>query len=67
MPIKAISHVGFNCKNLDACIDFYCKILGARVKFYLTYGDMVDDLRRQCAESKKSRTAIYGGASEICR
>ena len=53
MQIKAISHIGFNCKDLDASADFYCKILGARVKFYLTYGDVADDLRRQCAELKK--------------
>lgn len=48
--IKTISHLGFNCKNLQKTMDFYCNILGATEKFYLTYGDIADDKVKESKE-----------------
>ncbi len=48
--IKAISHLGFNCKDLEKSIAFYRDIMGYTEKFTLTYGDIVKDLERECAE-----------------
>lgn len=41
MIIQANSHIGFNCKDLDASIKFYEQILGCKEKFSLYYGDMI--------------------------
>lgn len=52
--IRTISHLGFNCKDIEKSIAFYRDIMGCREKFTLTYGDVADDVRRQCdAEGKK--------------
>lgn len=48
--IKAISHLGFNCKNLDRSIEFYCKIMGCQKQFVLTYRDLANTLRDQMNE-----------------
>ena len=37
--IKAISHLGFNCKDMQRCMDFYCNIMGCERQFALTYQD----------------------------
>lgn len=49
--IKTISHLGFNCKNLQKMMDFYCNILGAKEKFYLTYGDIAEDKAKEAREA----------------
>ena len=56
--IKAISHLGFNCKDLEKSIAFYRDIMGCTEKFTLTYGDIVNDLKRQCAE-KGEKEPLY--------
>ncbi len=48
--IKGISHLGFNCKDLEKSIAFYRDILGCTEKFTMTYGDMVNDLKKKAAE-----------------
>ena len=48
--IRAISHLGFNCKNLKKTMYFYTHILGAKEKFYLTYGDIADDKEKEAIE-----------------
>lgn len=45
--IKAISHVGFNCRDMKKVRDFYTKIMGCAVQFELTYRDMAADIRRK--------------------
>ena len=47
---KGISHLGFNCKDLEKSIAFYRDILGCTEKFTMTYGDMVNDLKKKAAE-----------------
>lgn len=42
--VKTISHLGFNCKDLKKCMDFYCNIMGCEYVFALTYGDMLNDI-----------------------
>lgn len=44
---KAVSHVGFNVRDIEKSLHFYCDILGCREKFTLTYGDMADDIERE--------------------
>ena len=52
--IRTISHLGFNCRDIEKSIAFYRDILGCREKFTLTYGDVADDVRKQCdAQGKK--------------
>ncbi|MCR4674595.1 MAG: VOC family protein, partial [Lachnospiraceae bacterium] len=51
--VTAISHVGFNVKDLEESIRFYCDILGCKEKFTLTYGDMAEDIKRESASLGK--------------
>lgn len=51
--IKTISHIGFNCKDLRACQDFYCNILGCEVQFVLTYKELAASVKQQAAEAGK--------------
>ena len=44
---KAISHVGFNVRDIEKSLRFYCDILGCKEKFTLTYGDMADDIEKE--------------------
>ena len=44
---KAISHVGFNVRDIEKSLHFYCDILGCSEKFTLTYGDMADDIEKE--------------------
>lgn len=53
MKIKAISHLGFNCKDLEKSIAFYRDILGCTEKFTLTYGDIVRSIEKESAEQGK--------------
>ena len=54
MKIKAISHLGFNCKGLEKSIAFYRDIMGCAEKFTLTYGDIADSLEKDSlAQGKK--------------
>ena len=41
MIVKANSHLGFNCKDLDRTQKFYEDILGCKEKFSLYYGDLI--------------------------
>lgn len=58
MKIKAISHLGFNCKDLEKSIAFYRDILGCTEKFTLTYGDIVADVVKECA-AKGEKEPLY--------
>ena len=58
MKIKAISHLGFNCKDLEKSITFYRDIMGCTEKFTLTYGDIVADVERECA-AKGQKEPLY--------
>ena len=52
--IRTISHMGFNCRDIEKSIAFYRDIMGCQEKFTLTYGDVADDIRKKCdAEGKK--------------
>lgn len=54
MKIKAFSHLGFNCKDIEKSIAFYRDILGCTEKFTLTYGDMAKSVESEyAAEGKK--------------
>ena len=53
MRIKAISHLGFNCKDLDKSIAFYRDIMGCTEKFAMTYGDLADNLAEDYAKQGK--------------
>lgn len=44
---RAMSHVGFNVRDIEKSIRFYCDILGCKEKFTLTYGDMADDIEKE--------------------
>ena len=55
MKIKAISHLGFNCKDLEKSIAFYRDVLGCTEKFTLTYGDIVRSIEQECAEQGKKQ------------
>lgn len=41
MIIKANTHLGFNCKELEKTVNFYKDILGCKEKFTLYYGDLI--------------------------
>lgn len=58
MRIRAISHLGFNCKDLEKSIAFYRDIMGCTEKFTLTYGDIVADVERECA-AKGKKEPLY--------
>ena len=58
MKIKAISHLGFNCKDLEKSIAFYRDIMGCTEKFTMTYGDIVADVERECA-AKGQKKPLY--------
>ena len=45
--VRAVSHVGFNVRDIEESIRFYCDILGCTEKFTLTYGDMVTDIEKE--------------------
>ena len=45
MIIKANSHLGFNCKDLENTAQFYKEILGCTEKFTMYYGDLVPEDR----------------------
>lgn len=53
-----ISHLGFNCKDLEKSIAFYRDILGCREKFTMTYGDMADDICKKASE-KGEKVPFY--------
>ncbi len=59
--IRTISHLGFNCRDIEKSIAFYRDIMGCREKFTLTYGDVADDVRRKCdAEGKEYPFYLQG-------
>lgn len=43
MIIKANTHLGFNCKNLEKSVWFYEIVLGCKKKFTMYYGDLLSD------------------------
>lgn len=53
MGIKTISHIGFNCKNIEQSIRFYCEILGSKKKFTLTYNDLADCMAEEATRAGK--------------
>ena len=53
IKIKTISHIGFNCKDLETSIRFYCDILGCTHKFTLTYGDLADGIAEEAKRAGK--------------
>ena len=48
-----ISHLGFNCKDIEKSIAFYRDILGCEERFTLTYNDMADDLTSKAVAAGK--------------
>ena len=59
--IRTISHLGFNCKDIEKSIAFYRDIMGCKEKFTLTYGDVAADVRKKCdAEGKKYPLYLQG-------
>jgi len=64
--IKGISHLGFNCKDIEKSIAFYRDIMGCTEKFAMTYGDMVDDIKKQ-ARDKGEKEPFYVGMMEKMR
>lgn len=58
-----LSHLGFNCKDIDRSIAFYRDILGCKVKFIMTYGDMIDDIKKT-AKEKGEKEPFYLKAME---
>ena len=44
---RAISHLGFNCKDIEKSVAFYRDILGFAEKFTLTYNDMADQMTQE--------------------
>lgn len=50
---RTISHLGFNCKDIEKSVAFYRDILGCEEKFTLTYNDMADDLTRKAIAAGK--------------
>ena len=56
---RTISHLGFNCKDIDKSVAFYRDILGFAEKFTLTYNDMADQMTQEAlAAGKKPRFLI---------
>ncbi len=51
--IRTISHLGFNCRDIEKSIAFYRNVMGCTEKFTLTYGDVADDIRKQCNRDGK--------------
>ena len=60
---RGISHLGFNCKDLEKSVAFYRDILGCTEKFVMTYDDMAADIRKKAAE-KGERVPFYAEAME---
>ena len=44
MNIIRTSHVAFHCTDVDKSIDFYCKVFGCRVKFAITFPQLLADV-----------------------
>ena len=42
IKICSYSHIGFNVKNMEKMLEFYCSKLGMREKFTLTTDDILD-------------------------
>ena len=61
-----LSHLGFNCKDLEKSIAFYRDILGCKEKFTMTYGDMLDDICKK-AEEKGEKAPFYAKPMEKMR
>lgn len=61
-----LSHLGFNCKDLEKSIAFYRDILGCKEKLTMTYGDMVDDMKKKALE-KGEKEPFYLKAMEKMR
>lgn len=57
--IRAISHLGFNCKDLKKCQDFYCRVMGCQKQFELTYKDLAESVRID-AEAAGTPVPGYG-------
>lgn len=53
MRIKTISHIGFNCKNIEESTRFYCDLLGCKKKFALTYDALADCIAKEAAQAGK--------------
>ncbi|MBQ6544405.1 MAG: Gfo/Idh/MocA family oxidoreductase [Lachnospiraceae bacterium] len=49
--IRTISHLGFNCSDIEKSIAFYRDIMGCREKFTLTWDDLAQDIRKKHEES----------------
>ncbi len=47
--IKGISHLGFDVKDMDAILHFYCDLLGMKKKFTLTFSQAYEKLLDDCA------------------
>ena len=61
-----LSHLGFNCKNIEKSIAFYRDILGCKEKFVMTYGDMIEDIKLK-AKQNGEKEPLYLKAMEKMR
>ena len=51
MRIKQFGHVAFRCKDLNESLAFYREKLGFKEKFYLTYSDYIEAMKRSAASA----------------
>lgn len=47
MNVKQPGHAAFRCADLEASEAFYKKAFGLEQKFYLTYGDWIEGMKKQ--------------------
>ncbi|WP_346910856.1 VOC family protein [Faecalicatena orotica] len=45
--IKGISHIGFDVKNMEAMLDFYCNALGMKKKFSMTFSQALRKMQSE--------------------
>ena len=51
--VKMISHLGFNCKDIQESIKFYRDIMGCSIKFTLNYNDLARAVIAEAEEEGK--------------
>lgn len=57
--VKAIGHISFQAKDMDAMLDFYCGALGMQKQFVLTVGDLAESWREQYGEKVPADSLAY--------
>ena len=57
--VKAIGHISFQARDMDAMLGFYCGALGMQKQFTLTVGDFAESLRAQNGGQIPADSAAY--------